>query len=94
MAARKKTIAVVGDVTVDWMFMNPGGGPMMGTTTRGAPDVGSRSTVPYYEVMPEYSRVAEEALTKEEVPPAYRKTVREYFDALQSGAPEQARTEE
>ncbi len=27
MAARKKTIAVVGDVTVDWMFINPGGGP-------------------------------------------------------------------
>ncbi len=27
MAAQKKTIAVVGDVTVDWMVMNPGGGP-------------------------------------------------------------------
>ncbi len=74
--------------------MNPSGGPVTGTTTQGAPDVGSRSTVPYYEVMPEYSRVAEEALTKEEIPPAYRRTVREYFDALQSGAPEQAKAEE
>ena len=27
MAAHKTTIAIVGDVTIDWMFMNPGGGP-------------------------------------------------------------------
>lgn len=27
MAMAKRTIAIVGDVTVDWMFMNPGGGP-------------------------------------------------------------------
>jgi hypothetical protein len=27
MASAKRTIAIVGDVTVDWMFMNPGGGP-------------------------------------------------------------------
>jgi len=74
--------------------MNGTGGPMAGTTTTGAPDVGTRSSVPYYEVMPQYSRAAEEALTKEEVPPAYRKTIREYFDALQSGAPNEAKTEE
>jgi len=27
MATTKRQIAIVGDVTVDWMFMNPGGGP-------------------------------------------------------------------
>ncbi len=29
MAAQKKTVAVVGDVTIDWMVMNPGGAPSM-----------------------------------------------------------------
>ena len=48
----------------------------------------SGSEVPYYEVIGEYSRAAEEALAKEEVPPLYRKTVREYFDALQGSEEE------
>ncbi len=48
----------------------------------------SNSRVPYYEVMGEYSRAAEEALSREEVPPAYRSTIRDYFEALQSGGTE------
>jgi histone H3/H4 len=63
-------------------------GPMMSTTEKGAPAVGSASRVPYYEVISDYSKTAEEALSKEEVPAAYRSTVRAYFRALQSGKPE------
>jgi len=61
-------------------------GPMPAITERGAPTPGDRSRVPYYEVLPGYSRAAEEALSREEVPPAYRSTVRDYFNALQSGS--------
>ena len=61
---------------------------MMSTTEKGAPAVGSASRVPYYEVISDYSKTAEEALSKEEVPAAYRSTVRAYFRALQSGKSE------
>jgi hypothetical protein len=60
-------------------------GPMLATTEKGAPPTGGASRVPYYEVISDYSKTAEEALAKEEVPPAYRGTVRDYFRALQSG---------
>jgi hypothetical protein len=62
-------------------------GPMLATTEKGAPPPGGASRVPYYEVISDYSKTAEEALAKEEVPPAYRGTVRDYFRALQSGKP-------
>ena len=61
-------------------------GQMFATTEKGAPTKLSESRVPYYEVIGNYSRAAEEALAREEVPPSYRATVRSYFDALQSGA--------
>ena len=61
------------------------GGEMYATPTRGAPDRVSDSRVPYYEVIGDYSRAAEEALEGEQVPPAYRPTVRRYFESLQSG---------
>ncbi|HUU53546.1 MAG TPA: hypothetical protein VMY87_01395 [Armatimonadota bacterium] len=61
-------------------------GEMMTTTERGAPVRVTESRVPYYEVIADYSKTAEEALNREEVPAAYRGTVRAYFDALQSGA--------
>ena len=62
------------------------GGEMLTTptTTRGAPSSATDSRVPYYEVIGDYSRAAEEALESEEVPPAYRPTVRQYFESLQS----------
>jgi len=60
-------------------------GEMLATTEKGAPLSVSESRVPYYEVIGDYSKAVEEALAREEVPPAYRGTVREYFDALQSG---------
>ncbi len=58
----------------------------MTTTEKGAPVRITESRVPYYEVISDYSRSAEEALNREEVPAAYRTTVRAYFSALQSGA--------
>jgi len=61
------------------------GGEMYATPMRGAPDEVAPSRVPYYEVIGEYSKAAEDALEREEVPPAYRGTVRRYFDSLQSG---------
>ncbi|MEA3401765.1 MAG: hypothetical protein U9R79_11045 [Armatimonadota bacterium] len=54
---------------------------------RGAPDEVAPSRVPYYEVIGDYSRAAEDALEREEVPPAYRATVRQYFQSLQSAEP-------
>jgi len=63
-------------------------GPMLTITEKAPPVMISGSEVPYYEVIGEYSRVAEEALAREEVPPLYRKTVREYFDALQGSEEE------
>ncbi len=60
-------------------------GEMLATTEKGPPLTVSESRVPYYEVMGDYSKAVEEALSREEVPPGYRGTVREYFDALQSG---------
>lgn len=60
-------------------------GEMLATTEKGPPLKVSESRVPYYEVIGDYSKAVEEALSREEVPPGYRGTVREYFDALQSG---------
>jgi hypothetical protein len=61
------------------------GGDMAAVTTRGAPETASESRVPYYEVIDDYSQAAEDALSHEEVPPAYRQTVRDYFESLQNG---------
>ena len=60
-------------------------GRMMAITEKGAPVKVTESRVPYYEVIADYSKAAEEALSREEVPPTYRTTVRNYFSALQSG---------
>ncbi len=59
------------------------GGQMLTTTEQGAPEKSANSQVPYYEVIGEYSKAAEEALSKEDVPAGYRGTVREYFHSLE-----------
>jgi len=51
--------------------------------TKGTPDTRSSATVPYTQVMSSYSKAAENALSKEKVPPAYRKRVKEYFHSLE-----------
>ena len=50
--------------------------------TTGAPDTASTATVPYTDVMSNYKKAAESALSKEKVPPAYRSRVKEYFSSL------------
>ena len=51
------------------------------TTVRGAPEAGSAAQ-PYYEVYSNYRHAAEDALSKEDVPAAYKKQVRDYFESL------------
>ena len=49
----------------------------------GAPDAASPASVPYTSVLPSYKKSAESALSKEKIPPAYRKRVKEYFSSLE-----------
>jgi hypothetical protein len=58
-----------------------GKGPELVTPFRGAPDR-SDSKATYYAVTPSALRQAEDALAKEEVPAAYRKPVKEYFEGI------------
>lgn len=53
--------------------------------TKGAPDKAGSSSVPYYEVYSDYKKQAEKALSKEDVPPAYKKPVQDYFESLHKG---------
>lgn len=48
----------------------------------GAPDQPGQTQVPYYEVYSHYSKAAESALEREEVPAPYRQRVKSYFDSL------------
>lgn len=50
--------------------------------TKGAPDTTSPATVPYTDVLSNYSKAAEKALSQEKVPPVYRKRVKDYFGSL------------
>jgi hypothetical protein len=58
-----------------------GKGPELITPFRGSPDRTDTKT-PYYQVSPTALRQAEDALAKEEVPAAYRKAVKEYFEGI------------
>jgi hypothetical protein len=58
-----------------------GKGTELVTPFRGAPDR-SNSKTPYYAVSPTALRQAEDALTKEDVPAAYRKSVKRYFEGI------------
>jgi len=58
-----------------------GKGPELITPFRGAPDRSDTKT-PYYSVNPTALRQAEDALAKEDVPAAYRKPVKEYFEGI------------
>ena len=51
--------------------------------TKGAPDAAAHGKVPYTEVYSNYSKAAEKALSREKVPPAYRKRVKDYFSSLE-----------
>lgn len=58
-----------------------GKGPELITPFRGKPDRSDTKT-PYYSVNPTALRQAEDALAKEDVPAAYRKPVKEYFEGI------------
>ena len=48
----------------------------------GAPDKSGKSQVPYYRVYSDYSKAAEHALDREEVPGPYKDRVKTYFESL------------
>ena len=58
-----------------------GKGPVFITPFRGSPDRSDTKT-PYYSVSPTALRQAEDALAKEDVPAAYRKPVKQYFEGI------------
>jgi hypothetical protein len=58
-----------------------GKGSELITPFRGSPDRSDTKT-PYYSVSPTALRQAEDALAKEEVPAAYRKSVKQYFEGI------------
>jgi hypothetical protein len=49
---------------------------------RGAPDQATAAT-PYYEVYENYAPAAESAMNREDIPTAYKKQVKDYFDSIQ-----------
>ena len=51
--------------------------------TETAPEKGEMASVPYYEVYSDYRKAAEQAVAREDVPPAYRKRVKDYFKSLE-----------
>ena len=48
----------------------------------GEPDRPGKAKVPYYQVYSNYSKAAEHALDREEVPSPYRQRVKNYFESL------------
>lgn len=47
--------------------------------------VGSRTSVPYKEVLPQYKKSAESAVNNNQVKPKHRQRVKEYFESLSGG---------
>lgn len=47
--------------------------------------VGSRTSVPYTQVLPSYKKKAESALDRKEIPKEHQKRVKEYFESLTGG---------
>jgi hypothetical protein len=45
--------------------------------------VGTRSSVPYNQVLPSYKKKAESAIERSEIPKEHQKRVREYFESLE-----------
>jgi hypothetical protein len=43
---------------------------------------GGSASTPYYEVYESYKKDAEDAVSKENVPPAYKQPVKDYFESL------------
>jgi len=65
-------------------FKNPavhGKGPGFTMQFKGAPEQ-QQAVSPYYKAYGDYKKTAESALDKEEIPAAYRKQVKQYFESI------------
>ena len=78
----------LGNPPVDFVDENLGGeldpkAPMLvSVTVRGPGDAEEMLKTDYSEVLPSFEQEAEAALEKEEIPPAYKEYVRQYFEDL------------
>lgn len=61
------------------------GGKEYNVELRAPTQLGSKSTVPYREVLPAYKKKAESAVDRDMVPREHEKRVKEYFDSLGKG---------
>ncbi|MEQ1822060.1 MAG: hypothetical protein ABL949_06105 [Fimbriimonadaceae bacterium] len=52
---------------------------------RGPSGLGQKSKTPYFKVLPQYKKKAEDALDKDKIPREHQKRVKEYFDSLAGG---------
>ncbi|MDR3690814.1 MAG: hypothetical protein P4L46_15660 [Fimbriimonas sp.] len=59
-----------------------GSGPQAFVEIKAPSFVGSRSGIPYQNVLPSYERKAESALERQQIPKEHQKRVKEYFDSL------------
>lgn len=50
-----------------------------------APPTPGDSSIPLSQVLPSYQKSAENAMNKQDIPPAERKRVKKYFDSLKGG---------
>jgi len=55
----------------------------------GEPDKPGKSRVPYYQVYSDYSKAAEHALDREDIPAAHRQRVKTYFESLRPAQADQ-----
>ena len=72
-----KTHAQLDRITGKW----GGSGDMETTSTRGEAKGGPVKT-PYYEVYESYKQDAEQSVSRESVPPAYKQPVKDYFESI------------
>src|SRR5688572_27276620 len=52
---------------------------------KGPTGLGSKSSTPYYKVLPKYKKQAEEAIDRQKIPKQHQKRVKKYFDSLAGG---------
>src|SRR5687768_5034644 len=52
---------------------------------KGPTGFGSKSSTPYFKVLPKYKKQAEEAIDRQKIPRQHQKRVKEYFDSLAGG---------
>src|SRR5438105_2979009 len=76
--AKAKPLAVTGE-------RQEGGEEETYIEVRGPSGLGSKTTVPYSKVLPQYRKQAERAIQRQEIPKQHQKRVRDYFNSLEGG---------